>query len=238
MIFDTAISRSIAALEFTDSTTGQRLSETLLVRIKDADVFRTRNGYWMVSRAPGFDEYAGAFGPIPVVANVDLEGTVEDRARDYLTRDFQLSVPRANVFEPVKIALAPSPKAYVDPNWGAVLFRVLQTPANLPVAGAYVRLVRIDTNTEFLGMTNERGEALVRIPQLPPVAPQSAGGNTNLFTREFAVTARAFAEPQFRPSRNPDAFDLARADLKRSDPHDFTITSGHMKFREITINAN
>jgi len=190
--------RALAAIRFRDVTTRALVREPLQVSAPDTRFVRNRSGAYVITSAPGFSAYEDAFEDIPVVPPIDLDITVRDPQRRYLTRQLRLRLPRdtdlAHVGQPDSlftmpdVDLYPSPVASRYPGWAVVRVSARRPDGSaLPFAFFRVRRASAAPDAEPLavGLADERGEAMVAVSGLPtmnwepPPDDDDGGGNGN-----------------------------------------------------------
>lgn len=135
-----------------------------------------------------------------------------------------------SLFAPIDVPLLPAPAQPVDPWWCALRARVVRLVdgAAIGVAGALLRVTREvevdgEPTTEVLavGMSDERGEALVVVPGLPAHTFAGDHGEQDIddddpdapvVTPDVAATLDAIWDPTAGWPLDPDALDERRGD--------------------------
>jgi hypothetical protein len=181
MIVDQIRRRILAGVRPFDAVTRERLTGRFEITAPRVRWIRNRSGDFVVASAPGLDAHTAApdLPPnVPPPESVEIDATVRDRDRVFLTRRLRLGVPRESaldqadeiesIFQPVPCLMFRAPHASVSPNWAVLRVRVADEAGTGLLAGALLRLVR-DADDVLLGvgLTDERGEALVAASGIP-----------------------------------------------------------------------
>jgi hypothetical protein len=163
--------------------------------------------------------------------------TVEDPTGFYLPRRATIALPRdpnpANVtaanslFQPVELALYPTPAAPPASGWAVVRATVVNAANDAPLPGALLRASRTSDNTVIgRGLTEWRGraagEAQVAVPGVPAITFGPANGNDDgaVLVSKIDVTIEAIFDPQQLSANaappDPDDLEQRRAQLPRA----------------------
>lgn len=225
--------RIVAALQFVDATTGGSVRQPLQLQIPSSNplgrplgrFIRNLRGHYVLIETAGFEAYSETFNLDALEAtpaNQNLTVEVSDLSGQYLPRQFSLSLPRnaaidpvsvraeASLFQPVRIALYPSPNSPVNPGWAVLRATVVNatTQERLPWA-----LVTATTNgTTTLTQSDWRGEALIAVPGIP-ITTWATGAGAGAGPPPVTTTeVEAILEVVFDPALTtiPEAVDFAQ----------------------------
>ncbi len=179
MIAEHVDHRALAAIRFLDEETHLPVSVPLKVAGGGLKLIRNRRGLYVVLEAPSFEDYAASFlvpGSAPPLRTFTL--TAEDPTRTYLSRRFDMKLPRDptagpdellpadSVFRPLDVVLYPS--AMARANAGSAIVRLtVQDKHGAPLRNALVELSLSAPALSRGGLSDARGEALVLIPGIP-----------------------------------------------------------------------
>lgn len=234
MILELQDRRLIAALQCVDAVVGEPIVEPLHVWGAGLRTIRNRLGLYVLTAAPGFEDYTGQFDPanlpVPVMPppgnGVDL--LIGDPRGQYLPRLYRLTVPRAlsaaaatSIFRPVVVPLFPAP-AFARPQPGWAVVRASLTDAEgTPLSWALIEVSRpADPAIAALAQADARGEALIAVPEIPVTlwaaddAPTDDEGPPPILLDAIAVTATALVDPDLVGTPpNPDDLLARRATL-------------------------
>ncbi|MEA5463913.1 hypothetical protein [Leptothoe sp. PORK10 BA2] len=180
--------RMVVALRFVDATTGGSVRQPLQLQTplqtpnsRPLSRFvRNLSGHYVLMEAAGFEDYSETFdldelAAAPATQTLTLE--VSDPSGQYLPRQFSLSLPRnpaidpasvaaaTSLFQPVRVALYPSPNARVNPGWAVLRATVVTAITHQRLPWAVVRATTTETTT--LTQADWRGEALIAVPGIP-----------------------------------------------------------------------
>lgn len=176
-------SRALAAVRFLDGETLQPTTLPLTVSGNGVRVIRNRWGLYVLTEAPGFEDYASRFAepPTPAPADTSIPLTVSDPTGRHLPRSFSLLLPRdasktpadpsRSVFLPVDVRLYLAPTARPSPGSSVVRLSLVDDE-DAPLAHMVIRLritVPDKPTLEGLGLSDERGEVLLLTPSVPVI---------------------------------------------------------------------
>ncbi len=178
--------RVLGAIRFLDAATELPVRRPLHIEGDGIRLIRNRSHDYVIHRAAGLETHLDQFESPPAapeLGSLELELTVSDPSRHYLTQRVSLALPRdpdpANaaspdsLFQPIPVPLYPSSVLAVGGNWSVLRLAVSQPPVapaseGEPIAGALVRVVRQeDSQIIARGMSDARGQALIIIPGIP-----------------------------------------------------------------------
>lgn len=190
--------RVLGAIRFLDGTTQEKVERQLAVTAPNALVRPNRSALYVIWDAP----------------NGGVVFTVSDPAGGYLARKFSLVLPRdpdpahadqpTSIFQAVDVALLPSPTAFTSPGWAVIRASVKNTATDAGLSGALVLVTRTSDGKQLAaGMSDSRGESLVRVPGVP-VTTFDSGSVT---ATEIDVNLQAVFDPTLTDVPDPD--DLA-----------------------------
>jgi hypothetical protein len=205
--------RALAAIRFLDEETHLPVRVPLRVAGGGLKLIRNRRGLYVVLEAPGFEDYAASFlvpDSAPPLTTFTL--TAEDPARMYLSRRFDLKLPRdatpgpdeslpaSSLFRPQDVVLYAS--ALARANAGSAIVRLtVRDEHGVPLPNALVELSLSTPALSRRGLSDGRGEALVLIPGIP-----IADWTDPTATTEFDLDVKAAWAPGEGP---PDPDRLA-----------------------------
>src|SRR5262249_18041506 len=125
--------RVLGAVQFVDSTTGNRILSPLRVTATGVRFTRNRSGQYVVLSHPQLAAHTESFcSPpgSPAVGSVEVELNVSDPGKTYLERTSTIRLPRdpdprhadvpESLFRAVDIRLFPAPVSRVEPNWAVI----------------------------------------------------------------------------------------------------------------------
>lgn len=239
--------RMLGALRVVDAVTRLRIDADLRLRAPGVRILRNRSGDYVMLEGAGFDGYASTFDrptPPPALASVPVTIEVHDPARRYLARRATLALALdtdpahagthdgTSIFDAVEVPLFRSPAAETLPGWAVIRATLSDAAAPASRGGVLLRVVRTSDDTLLgSGMTDERGEALVAVPDIPVTTFGSDAGPV-LAT---SVTARVEVIADDGAATPPDPADLdARhaALLVRTSP-DVILASGSVVVKTV-----
>ncbi|HYO72866.1 MAG TPA: hypothetical protein VEU33_43075 [Archangium sp.] len=209
-------SRVLAALRFLDGETRQPVHGLLTVSGDGARVVRNRWGLYVLTAAPGFEDYITRFEAPPAPAPATVSLTVVDPSGRHLPRGFSLELPRAvakpsedsgqSVFLPVDVRMFLSPTA--RPASGSAVVRLsLVDEQGGPLERRVVIRLKValpDKPTlEAIGLSDERGEVLLLVPRIPVIRWGQEAGDDLIHTTFAATLEWAFA-PSVAGLPSPD----------------------------------
>ncbi|HEX3407863.1 MAG TPA: hypothetical protein VHS81_11550 [Caulobacteraceae bacterium] len=181
--YDLLDRRALAALRFVDAT-GAPVLSPVAVTGGGARVVRTRSGLAAVLAAPGLEAHESAFETppaAPAIGSVTVQLDVRPASGELAARRFALKLPRdpdlanaataASLFQPVDVALLPTPRARVSGLVAALLVTVRRSDDQRRIAGALVRLRPDGGLPEARAITNMAGDALLIVAGAPLSTP-------------------------------------------------------------------
>jgi hypothetical protein len=251
--------RVIGALRLQDAATGAMIRRALKIDGLGVQLQRNLSGLYVITAAPGFDEYIHSFltpPKDPPLGSVTITLTIRDPLGHYLARRQSLVLPRdpnpalahkpESLFQALPVVLFPTAIAPLQPGWAIVRATVKRPGANgVGLADALLRVERSSDQTLLAtGLSDSRGEALVAIPGI--AAFMTSDDNQQVLTTKLAATITAFVEPTAaQPSPllpeplPPDPNDLEnrRATLRRSSAA-ISLSSGRTTTVVIEMNLN
>lgn len=235
--------RVLGAVRPVDPLTGTAITAPLGVTASGLSFHRNARALFVITGTdhPQLRAHLDRFAeipPTPAPGAARFTVRVVDPARRWLPRLATLDLPRdadpthrgqaGSLFTPVDVPLLPSAALPLGPWWSALRVRVTRTVDGraVPVRGAYLRVWRLrdidgdgDTDTDVLGlgMSDERGEALVAVPGLPAhtfVGSHGDDGDDSpdapVTTADLAATLDAIADPADPWPLDPDALAARR----------------------------
>jgi hypothetical protein len=183
LAYDLLDRRALAALRFVDAT-GAPVVTPVAVSGDGAKVVRTKSGLAAVLAAAGLEAYVSAFEAppaAPAVGSVTVELDVRPASTELAARRFALKLPRdpdlahasatTSLFQPVDVALLPTPRARVSGLVAALMVTVRRADDQRRVAGALVRLRPDGGLPEARAITNMAGDALLIVAGAPLSTP-------------------------------------------------------------------
>jgi hypothetical protein len=251
-VIDRLDSRVLAAVRFVDVTTGAPLLGNLNVSADGVAGVRNRSGLFVITHVDGFEDYEASFTapppppppPSPPLGFVTVSLTASDPLGRYLPRVAHIALPRdpdpagaaapASLFQPIEVALYPSPTAASDPGWALVRASVRRkgNGATDGLPGAFLRVVSAADATNVLarGFADGRGEAFVPIAGLPAVV-WGATADSPVLARQLDAVIDAYFDPAAGagPS-DPEGMEASRATLPTASAA-ISLSSG----REISV---
>ena len=178
--YDLLDRRALAALRFVDAT-GAPVVSPVAVAADGAKVVRTRSGLAAVLHVAGLEAHESAFEAppgAPAVGSVTVQLDVRPASGELTARRFALKLPRNpdptaadSLFQPVEVALLPTPSARVSGLVAALLATVRRADDQRRVAGALVRLRPDGGLPEARAITNMAGDALLIVAGAPLSTP-------------------------------------------------------------------
>jgi hypothetical protein len=176
--------RLLAALRFVDATTGATVPSSLAVSAPGTQFVRNRRGFYVITRSellPGYDAAYPDAPATPAPQSVSLTVTAVDRSRRYLPRTVLVRLPRsaspalaedpASLFQPLNVAMFPSPLATAEPGWAALRASVRRAGSDEGLPYTFLRVHRASDVNDVLGrgIADLRGEAFVPIAGIASV---------------------------------------------------------------------
>lgn len=267
--------RVLAAFRFVDRPTGDILTRRFEVSAPGVKFIRNRSRQYVIASAPGLRSHTESFEsppPIPPVGSITVNIQVTDPLKKYLPRMAHLTLPRnANpeesenpdsLFQPIDIALYPSPNAPLRPNWSTVRARVVRVgsgDSRIPVAGSLLRIIKTSNNEVFAsGISDERGEALIIIPGVPITdfaegdgdgdtddaqpddaqpddASPVAGNPDPPMIKELPVKLEVSFNPAVGWPVNPDELEKNHSSFIKGESKDLKLRTGRMEKTAIEL---
>lgn len=173
-------SRVLGAVRVVDASTGAPLDRSIEMLVVEggARVLRNRSGLYVIHDWVALAAHAAAFSQppdAPPLGSQLLELRLADHAGEYLPRSVSIALPRdpdpaqageANsLFQPIEVALYPSPVAAVGGNWSVLRASVVDD-SGAALGGALLRVRRGDA-VLARGLSDWRGEALLPVVGVP-----------------------------------------------------------------------
>jgi hypothetical protein len=171
--------RAVALLELIDPFGRPLLSPATVIGV-GTRIFAKGAGRYVVKGAPEFEEYISSFDvapPTPAVSSKKIKIEIRPSDPAISARLVELALPRNpdpaqsgnadSLFEPVRIALSPSPASPIPVTAAAARITVRKRNDGRRVANALVRWA--SDNGQFSGrsITDFAGEALLIVPHFP-----------------------------------------------------------------------
>ena len=237
--YDLLDRRVLALLTFTDALGGRVLSPVSVVA-DGVRLFIKRPGALVIAEAAGFETYTAAFDSIPAapaVGSVTLPLDIwpadpalgARRARVALPRDPDPTHPdRADsLFQPIEIALLPTPMAEVTGLAAAMSITVRRADDNRRVEGALVRLRPEGGRPEASALTDAAGDALLLVSGVPLASP----GAGAVVRSDIAADLDAVIDPLLARFHRDEEVARAREVARRRtrdfiDPDDLATRLG------------
>lgn len=241
--------RVLGAVRFVDSTTGLPVSNPLAVTASGLEFVRNLSGHYVIAGAVGLEEHALAFDKppaVPALGSLTFEIRVADPTREYLPRRQTIGLPRDpdpknasssnSLFHAIDVRLFPAARALTGVGWAVIRASVVKKGTDEPLSGALLRVTKKngapadETKPLGIGLTDNRGEALVTVPGIPVTT--FGEGDGDVTTNEIDVTIKAFFDPNAGTLPDPDDLEARRENLK-SKAIDTKLGSGRvvaMKF--------
>lgn len=225
MIVERVSRRILAGVRFQDAITGERLRNSFEATAPGVRWIRNRSGDMVVSRAPGLDNHADAPDAPPAIPGLGtavFQAAVHDPLRLYLPRRLRLALPRSaavddagdaeSLFQPIRCLMFRAPSAPVGLNWAVLRASVANEAGDGGLAGALLRLVRIlDGALLGVGLTDERGEALVAAAGIP-VTTWGESEEDAVIVTEVSARVEVVHDPD-AAMPDPDDLEARREDL-------------------------
>src|SRR5215813_13621054 len=242
MIQDHLDRRVLGAVQFIDSTTGNRILSPLRVTATGVRFTRNRSGQYVVLSHPQLVAHTEAFlSPpgSPAVGSVEVEVNVSDPGKSYLERTSTIHLPRdadpthaalpESLFRAIDIRLFPAPASRVEPNWAVIRATVVREGTTVGLPSSLIRVVRASDEVVLArGLSDRRGEALVPVPGIP-VTTFSADEDA-VVTTQVEVTLQAIFDPNLEGAPDPDVLEsragLNDAALRRATVEHVFMQSG------------
>ena len=181
--YDLLDRRVLALLTFTD-VLGASVLSPVSVAAGGVRLFAKRPGALVIAEAPGFEVYSAAFDPIPAapaVGSVTLQLDIRPADPALAARRVRVALPRDpdparsdqpdSLFQPIEVALLPTPLAELAGLTAALSVTVRRADDNRRIEGALVRLRPEGGRPEARAMTDAAGDALLLVPGVPLASP-------------------------------------------------------------------
>jgi hypothetical protein len=181
--YDLLDRRVVAMLTFTDAV-GARVLSPVSVAADGVRLFVKRPGALVIAEAPGFETYTAAFDPIPAapaVGSVTVQLDIRPADPALAARRAGVALPRdpdptrsdqpGSLFQPIEIALLPTPLAELTGLTAALSVTVRRADDDRRVEGALVRLRPEGGRPEARAMTDAAGDALLLVSGVPLASP-------------------------------------------------------------------
>lgn len=185
--------RVLGGFFFADVITGASIIAPLTVSSTPLQSRVNHSGVYAIFDAPGYSRLTTEFdvqSDWPSANGPAVEITVQDPTSRYLARRATVQAPQtiATLTTPQKVVMYPGPSGPVEPNWAVVRATVKGTGgAGLP--WAVVQVIRSDNSVAAIGMTDQRGEALLAVAGLGVQVSASSSGAITETTIPVTVTA-------------------------------------------------
>lgn len=249
MTLETVDRRVLGALRLVDAATNLRIRSPLTLQAPGVVFRQNGSGLWIIRHVPGFETYEADFDltqPAPPIGSVAVQVTVRDPLGDYLARSVTIQLPRdpnpanagqaTSLFRPMDVPMYLAPAAPTASAWALVRASVRAQSTNRPLGGALLRVVRISDNTRLaLGLSDERGEALVPIPGIPVTTFGASAGPVLVF--ELDARLEVFADPAATGPPDPESLETRRATL-RSTQQNVKLASGRTLVINFSLNMS
>ena len=198
-------------------------------------LFAKRPGALVIAEAPGFEAYTAAFDPIPAapaVGSVTLQLDIRPADPALAARRAGVALPRdpdpahseqpGSLFQPIEIALLPTPLAELTGLTAALSVTVRRADDNRRVEGALVRLRPEGGRPEARAMTDAAGDALLLVPGVPLASPGAGAVVRHDIARRARRRDRSDCWPAFTADDElAEARDAARRRMRGFiDPDD------------------
>lgn len=175
--------RALAALEFIDASTKERVTSGLTVSSTKLKLTANRSGLFAITDLAALSEpeaelekHLRIFKDLPdepTVNSLGFSAQVKDQTGRYLPRIVKFSLPQnPSDLSTLKFELSPAPIAPLGANHSGIRASLEQIvdEERVPLIGARVSLRRISDNTEIgFGYSDKRGEVLVIVVGLPVI---------------------------------------------------------------------
>ena len=132
--------RILGAVRFVDATTDLPIASVLSVKANGLKFVRNLSGDYVIAGARGLEDHATAFDKppaSPALGALTFEISIDDPAREYLSRRHTLKLPRDpnpenagardSLFRAVKVRLFPSSIAFTGVGWAVIRASVVVT---------------------------------------------------------------------------------------------------------------
>jgi hypothetical protein len=217
--------RIVAALRFVDAVTGLPVRRPLRVAANGVKWSRNRSGSYLITEAPGFEDYIATFAEPPAEpepSSEEIELTVHDPENRFLARRRTVRLPRDpdpghaaepdSLFQALVVPLFRSPSADLSSGWAVIRATVHGDEAEERLGGALIRVLR-GSDGEHLGsgLSDARGEALVAIPGIPVTPWEDEFGTGQ--SAEVEVRLDVVHDPEDRGVPDPDDLEARREEL-------------------------
>jgi hypothetical protein len=225
MIEESVDRRVLGAVRFVDAVSRLPVMAPLLVRADGVSWVRNRRNLYVIVHAPGLDAHTAEWlapPDEPAIGSVRVELTVRDGARRYLARravvrlprdpDAERAAERDSLFQPADIALYPAPSSGVAAGWSVVRGAVAGAAPNTTLAHALVRVVGAGDALLARAMSDERGEVLVAVPNIPVTTFD--GGDGPVLATQVDATLQVVHDPVAAVPPDPDDLEARRAALQ------------------------
>jgi len=222
--------RILGAVRFLDRAAGYMLERPLKVVSEQAEFVRNRSNHYVVTRAPGLDDYVNTFRPTPTTPaplTALVSAVVDDPLQQYLPRSFSMQLPRdpdpnnaggpGSAFRAVDAKLYAASRMPIRGNWSTIRASIMQrdtSDAVAPVRGALLRVIRVsDDQVLASGISDERGEALVIVPGVPVTqfADDNGGDDAPVVVAELPVRLELSVSAESNWPVDPDLLEINHA---------------------------
>jgi hypothetical protein len=241
--------RVLGAIRFVDAVTRATVDDRLSVSAPDVAWHRNDRGWFVVSDAPGLHHHTHAFAAAPTdvaPGSVGIRVTVRDPGGRYLPRQYVLRLPRSadpsgssaadSLFRPADVPLFRSPAAPVALGWAAVRVTVTADGTGRRLGGALLRVLSADAVPVLLatGLTDERGEGLAIVPDVPVT---TFGSGPTVLAVEMAVTVQAVVPVTDAAVADPDAIEssVGTAAVRSAAVENVKLASGRIVVLPVVV---
>jgi hypothetical protein len=222
MILEQVDRRVLGAIRFLDATTQLTIVAPIVIEALGLKLVRNPRGYYVIFKAPGFENYTQDFLQPPIASSINIELKVSDPTGQYLPRRKTIGLPRDptppnasqtnSLFKPIDVLLFLAPIGQTAIGWAIIRASVTQQGTNRPLSGALLRVLRASDLTHLAsGLTDSRGEALVAVTGIPITTWEEQGGP--LLTSEIDVILQAIIDPAAGEISDPDDLEARRESL-------------------------
>lgn len=238
--------RCLGGLRVVDHLGGQTLMSGLRIESQTLRLARTASGVFQIIAAPGFEDYARSFDPIPAVAQQSFDFAVHDLSRRFLPVAGTIALPRNaepdatdnRVDTPITVALPSAGSRF--PTAGMTALRVtLVDQHDAPIRGALVQARHADSGDELgWGLSDRLGSAFVPLLGIPPLQA-AAGEGGALETAITPVRLRLTVDPARGWPANVTRLRTGAAPLIRRNPNlTIPLTAGGAVHRRLALTLN
>ncbi|MFO7180297.1 MAG: hypothetical protein DIU78_016470 [Pseudomonadota bacterium] len=247
-------SRIVAALRFHDATVGHVITTPLRVTGDGVRILRNRSSVYVITQAPGFEDYVAAFRDPTTPGATTLTLGVRDPSHRYLPRSIALPLPRdvdpahleapQSIWQPLRFALYPSPTGSLGTGWATLRLSIKRAGSDDGLPFAYVRVVR-DSDDALIGvgLSDHRGEALVAVAGVPVTSWNAESTSTSPIVTTIGARVTAYYDATAYDEAagrfpDPDALEDRFSTLPHSNEETFELASGQTRTRRIDVSLS